>query len=246
LLSGLFGVGGGILMVPLLILLAGQDQRRASATSLLAIIPTAAVGAATYGARGELALSAGLIIAAGGMAGSWCGARALRLIPLAALRWAFVGLLAATAAWMAWYVPIRGARVALTPGVAVGMVSLGLVIGLAASLFGIGGGIIAVPALMALFGAGDLVARGTSLLIMIPTAVIGTATNIRGGLADVRGGLVAGGCAAAASWLGSALAFLLDPRAGNLLFAALVAAAAAQLAIKAGRRPRGPGRASAR
>ena len=48
LLSGAFGVGGGIVMVPLLIVLARLDQRHASATSLVAIVPAAAAGAISY------------------------------------------------------------------------------------------------------------------------------------------------------------------------------------------------------
>ncbi|MDR3107371.1 MAG: sulfite exporter TauE/SafE family protein, partial [Bifidobacteriaceae bacterium] len=76
--SGLFGVGGGIVMAPLLIWLGGLDQRRASAASLAAIIPTAIVGASLYGLRGQVVLGPALIVAAGGTAGAWLGARALR------------------------------------------------------------------------------------------------------------------------------------------------------------------------
>jgi hypothetical protein len=47
-LSGLFAVGGGILMVPLLVWRTGMDQRRAAATSLVAIVPTALVSSTTY------------------------------------------------------------------------------------------------------------------------------------------------------------------------------------------------------
>ena len=47
-LSGLFAIGGGILMVPLLVWRAHLDQRQASATSLAAIVPAAIVGSATY------------------------------------------------------------------------------------------------------------------------------------------------------------------------------------------------------
>ena len=56
LLAGMFGVGGGILMVPLLMLWARMDQRQAAATSLVAIVPTAIAGATTYGIAGEIDL----------------------------------------------------------------------------------------------------------------------------------------------------------------------------------------------
>ncbi|MEL0149638.1 MAG: sulfite exporter TauE/SafE family protein, partial [Pontimonas sp.] len=47
--AGIFGVGGGLLMVPLLLWWTSMDQRRASATSLLAITPAAIIGAISYG-----------------------------------------------------------------------------------------------------------------------------------------------------------------------------------------------------
>ena len=53
-LSGLFGVGGGLVIVPALMAVLGMDQRRASATSLAAIIVTAAVGSGTYALHGEV------------------------------------------------------------------------------------------------------------------------------------------------------------------------------------------------
>jgi uncharacterized membrane protein YfcA len=70
---------------------------------------------------------------------------------------------------------------------------------------------------------------------MVPSAVTGSVTNWRGGLVDPRSGLVTGIAAAAASLGGAGLAFLVSPKLGNTLFAAFLAAAAAQLAIRAAR-----------
>jgi uncharacterized membrane protein YfcA len=234
----MFGVGGGILMVPLLIVLGGLDQRRAAATSLVAIVPTAVVGVVNYGLRGELWITAAVIVACGAAVGSWCGSRILRVARLRFLQWAFVALLVAVGVWMALWVPVRGGSAHLSLLVGLAMAGFGVVMGLVSAVFGIGGGVIAVPVLMAAFGAGDLVARGTSLLIMIPTATISTIANVRGRLADLRGGLTCGITAMAASWAGSASAFLLSPRTGNLLFAALMAGSAVQLAVRARRSAR--------
>jgi uncharacterized membrane protein YfcA len=225
-------------MVPLLIWLGRLDQRRASATSLAAIIPTAIVGASVYGLRGQVVIGPALIVAAGGMTGAWLGARALRAIKLKALNWAFVGLIAATAVSMAFYTPQRGGGAALGSLAWLGLAGLGLVMGLAAGLFGIGGGVIAVPALMAIFGLSDLAARGTSLLVMVPSAITGSVTNWRGGLAQWRPALVTGLTAAATSSGGAALAFWIPPRVGNILFAALLAVSAVQLARRAAKHRR--------
>jgi uncharacterized membrane protein YfcA len=72
--SAFFGVGGGIVAVPLLIVLAGIPERAATATSLLAIAITATAGVVVYGLRGEVdvgyAALVGLPAAAGALAGS--------------------------------------------------------------------------------------------------------------------------------------------------------------------------------
>ena len=233
LLSGMFGVGGGILMVPLLVTLIGMDHRRAAATSLVAIVPTAAAGMITYAVRGEVDVPVGLVVAAGAIGGSIIGTTLLRRITLPLLRWLFLGLLLAVAVRMFLVVPERGADVELSPGVVVGLLVLGLVMGIASGLFGIGGGVIAVPVLVALFGAGDLVAKGTSLLIMLPTAVTGSLRNARAGLMEVGSGLVVGAAATAASIGGAAMAPLLSPRLSSLLFVALVLLSAGQIVVRA-------------
>jgi uncharacterized membrane protein YfcA len=169
------------------------------------------------------------------MAGAWFGARFLRVIKLGALNWAFVAVVAATAVAMAFYSPHRGPVGAFGAVAWLGLGGLGLAMGLAAGLFGIGGGVIAVPALMALFGLGDLAARGTSLAVMVPSAVTGSIANRRAGLVRWRQVWPAGLAAAAAAPVGSQLAFLVPPRAGNLMFAALLALTAVQLSLRAAR-----------
>ena len=74
-LSGLFGVGGGIIMVPAMVLLAGMAQQRASATSLAAIVPIAAVGATLFGAADSVDLVAAAILAVGSIVGVQVGTR---------------------------------------------------------------------------------------------------------------------------------------------------------------------------
>lgn len=77
LFSGLLGVGGGLVIIPLLVLAFGAEQRAAHATSLAAIIPLAAVGALTYAAAGKLHVGVALALAAGSIAGASWGARLL-------------------------------------------------------------------------------------------------------------------------------------------------------------------------
>jgi uncharacterized protein len=232
-LSGAFGVGGGTIMVPLLIWLLGFDQRRAAATSLAAIVPAAIAGAASYTVAGETDLAAALLIAVGGIGGSLIGTKLLRTLPIGWLRWLFVAFLILVAVRMFFEVPARGTELALNPWSIAALVLLGVVMGVAAGMFGIGGGVLAVPVLVAFFGVSDLVAKGTSLIAMIPTATTGTIANTRAGLVRMGDGLIVGAAAVAASFGGVALAFLLPPRVSAVLFGILMLIVAAEMTHRA-------------
>ncbi len=231
--SGAFGVGGGIIMVPLMLWLLGFDQRRAAATSLAAIVLSSISGSITYFATGHVDVVAGLIVGAGGIVGSLIGARLLRILPIVWLRWGFIALLVVIAVRMFLTVPARGADFGLTPWVIVALVVTGLFMGIAAGLFGVGGGVIIVPVFIALFGVSDLVAKGTSLLAMIPTSVSGSVANIRAQLLRPLDGVVIGAAAVVASFGGAMLALVMPPALSSILFGIFVAATAIQLAIRA-------------
>ena len=231
-LSGAFGVGGGIIMVPMLIWFAGLDQRRAAATSLAAIVPSAIVGSISYGLHGEVDWVAGVLVAAGGIAGSFLGTHLLRRLSLGWLRWMFIGLLLVIAVRMLFEFPSSSTEIVLSPWAIVGLVALGLFMGVASGLFGIGGGVLMVPILITLFGSGELIAKGTSLLAMVPTSITGTVQNTRHRLVDLKDAAVAGLAATGASFGGVAVAFLLDPRLSVVLFAVLVLLIAAQLTFR--------------
>ena len=100
LLSGVFGVGGGILFVPTLVLL-GLGQVEASATSLLAIVPTAAVGAWRQRSYGNLRVRAAAIVGAVSVVGAELGVQAATRIDESVLRRLFGVLLLAVAAQLA-------------------------------------------------------------------------------------------------------------------------------------------------
>jgi uncharacterized membrane protein YfcA len=87
-LSGLFGIGGGVLIVPSLIILARHTPARATGTSLAALLlPVGALGAWEYYRRGDVDVPAALLIALGIFAGAWLGAHwAVRLPPRALQR----------------------------------------------------------------------------------------------------------------------------------------------------------------
>jgi uncharacterized membrane protein YfcA len=100
LLSGLLGVGGGIIMVPLLVLWAAYGQRDAHAMSLGAIIPISIAGIATYGVAGEVHYLDALGLAAGAIFGAALGARMLARIDERLLKIIFGVFLVAVAVLM--------------------------------------------------------------------------------------------------------------------------------------------------
>jgi uncharacterized protein len=100
LLSGLLGVGGGIIMVPLLVLWAGYAQRDAHAISLGAIIPISIAGIATYGVAGEVRWGTAIGLAAGSIVGARIGAGFLARIDERLLKVVFGVFLVAVAVLM--------------------------------------------------------------------------------------------------------------------------------------------------
>jgi uncharacterized membrane protein YfcA len=232
LFAGLFGVGGGFIMVPLMMAWLRFDQRRAAATSLLAIIPPALLSAALYGARGEIDLIAAAIIAVGAIAGTPLGALLLRRISLTWLKWLFIAGLLASALRLIIVAPVREGVIDYGIVAVLGLIALGLLMGVIAGLLGVGGGIVAVPVLIALFGMGDLLAKGTSLLAMVPGAIAGTVPNLRARLVDWRDAVMMGLTAAAMSLVGVWLAFLIPPQVSGWLFAALLLGVIVQMALR--------------
>jgi uncharacterized protein len=100
LFSALFGVGGGIVVVPLLILLAGYRERPAMATSLAAIGLIALVGAVTYALHGELKPGAAAVVGLPAAAGAVVGTAVQQRLATRSLSLGFAALLAGIGIWL--------------------------------------------------------------------------------------------------------------------------------------------------
>lgn len=119
----------------------------------------------------------------------------------------------------------------------VAAVLLGLAAGVLSGMFGVGGGILFVPTLVAL-GLGQVEAAATSLLAIIPTAGVGIWRQTHYGNMRVRPALVVGVASIGGVELGVQLATRLDETLLRRLFGILLLAVAAQFAISALRPPR--------
>jgi uncharacterized protein len=172
-LSGLFGVGGGIVMTPGLTAFAGIAPILAVATPLPVILPTAAVGAFTYQRAGEVDLRAATWISLTGSAASAVGALLTEVVNARLL-------LVATAALLGWQSLqiLRGRSRASTveerPIPAWTLALVGVAAGLLSGLLGIGGGLVIVPALAGMLGLPLKRALGTSLVAVVVLVIPGT------------------------------------------------------------------------
>ena len=99
-LSAVFGVGGGIVIVPLLILFVGFATREAAVVSLGAVFVIAVAGASLYALRGEVRLSYALLVGIPAMAGAAAGVSVQRRLSGRALTLGFAALVAGIGVWL--------------------------------------------------------------------------------------------------------------------------------------------------
>lgn len=96
--AGLFGVGGGVIMVPFLVVLAGYTQHMAQGISLAVIIPTSLVAAFGYFRKGNLDLAVAIALAVGSIPGAHLGQDLAQRLPQSTLRTLFALFMVAVAA----------------------------------------------------------------------------------------------------------------------------------------------------
>ncbi len=178
--SGLLGIGGGIVLVPLLVHFLGLDQRRAQGTSLAILVFTAFAAAVTYRVAGPVDLARAGWLALGAVMAAPLGARATAGMSNTRLSRAFgafmivVGLrLVVTQLPAGAWLDQPGAV-----GIALDLVT-GFAVGWLSGFLGIGGGVVLVPILTLLFGLPQHEAQGVSLFMIIPTSIVGAWTHLR-------------------------------------------------------------------
>jgi len=220
LLSGLFGIGGGTVIVPVLVLMLGMPQKLAAGTSVTAILPSAAVGAATYAIQGHVDWIAAVLLAVGIIFGAQVGSHLLAKLPVGAIQWGFMAFLVVVIVSLWFVIPQRDDRIDITLLTGAFLIITGFITGILSGLLGVGGGVVVVPILIFFFGASDLVAKGSSLLMMIPGSISGTFGNIRRQNVDLRSATIIGLAACVCAPLGALFAGWIDPFWGNVAFSA--------------------------
>lgn len=224
LFGGLVGLGGGVVMIPLMVGILKLEQIKAHGNSLAAIVCSGLVGAATYAWQGSVDIIAAVLLASAAVFTVRAGARYAGSLPEWKLKKAFGAFLLLVTLMMLikpylphLATPATGWLKILT------LVFAGAFTGFLSGMMGVGGGTIMVPAMVLLTGMPQYVAQGSSLLAMVPVGVTGSYTHWRLGSLDSKllTGLIPG--IIAGSILGGLLAHSIPEGMLRLLFAIVLA-----------------------
>jgi uncharacterized protein len=221
--GGLFGVGGGIITIPLMIWLTKATQHEAHGTSLFAIFFVAITGAGTYFLHGNADWQAAIAIAASAIFTARVGALFAHSLPEKKLKRAFGYFLIFASATLVVkaYLPESGLFSFSTWTAIIVYLLVGSVTGFLSGMMGVGGGVVMVPLMVILGNMEQHLAQGTSLLAMIAVSFSGAMTHYRLGNVrmNIAWGLVIGSLIGGV--LGAMTASLLPEQSLRVLFAVL-------------------------
>ncbi|WP_392894001.1 sulfite exporter TauE/SafE family protein [Pseudomonas migulae] len=169
-LGGLFGIGGGLIAIPLLGVLFGLDQQMAQGTALVMVVPNVMLALWRYNQRNKIELHHALPLAAMGFCFAWIGSIWAVGIDAQSMRVGFVAFLVVLTAFNLLRMFSASAPAASRmkygwPWLGV----LGAASGTMGGLFGVGGAVVATPVLTSVFGTSQVVAQGLSLALALPS-----------------------------------------------------------------------------
>ncbi|MFN1266959.1 anion permease [Pseudomonas lundensis] len=233
-MGGLFGIGGGLIAIPVLGLWFGLDQQMAQGTALVMSVPNVLVALYRYNQRNRIDLRQALPLVVMSFCFAWLGAMLAVGLDQRIIRWGFVGFLLAITLYN--LIKLYGAAVQAPTGSRYGWPwfgALGALAGTTGGLFGVGGAVVAAPVLTSVFGTSQVVAQGMSLALAAPSTSVTLLTyavhhevNWLMGVPMAIGGLLS------ISW-GVKVAHALPERVLRALYCGFLLVCAGLLAIKA-------------
>jgi len=185
--GGLAGLGGGLIMIPLMAGVLKLNQHKAHGTSLVALVFTGISGAITYSLNGAIDITAAVLLALTAVFTAPFGARYAHTLEEWKLK-KFFGAFLIFCSALLLLKPYLANIIGTVPDYAKIMVFLitGAFTGFLSGMMGVGGGTIMVPVMVILAGFTQHVAQGTSLLVMVPTGGIGAFTHWKMGNVAVQ------------------------------------------------------------
>ena len=227
-LGGLFGLGGGIIAIPVLGLAFGLDEQHAQGTALVMVAPNVLVGLWGYARRGSVDRRVAILLGACAVPFTYLGALYATRVAGPGLRYGFGAYAAVLAVWFAYRtLRARHDEPAATPRLAWGWTGVvGALGGILSGLFSVGGALFAVPFLSIVFAYSQTEAQGLSLALVAPGTIVGIVTYALASDVDWGIGIPLAVGGALSVRYGVALAHRLPERRLRLLFCAFLAAAA--------------------
>lgn len=189
--GGLVGLGGGVIMIPLMVGVLKLDQHKAHGTSLVALVFTGISGAVAYGMKGTVDVTASVLMAATAIVSARTGAHFAHSLPEWKLKRSFGGFLVFVSVLLLLkpYLPPLAGMASGWPRIIV-LLLTGIFTGFLSGMMGVGGGTIMVPAMVLLAGFDQHLAQGSSLLAMVPAGSVGAYAHWK--LGNVRTALLTG------------------------------------------------------
>ena len=214
LLSGILGIGGGIVFVPLLTYLTKEDFKINTGISSLAIVFVASASAVSYIVNGIEISTYVFYLIIGAVIGGYLGSRISKFITSKNLQRMFSVLLL-FAAYRMYFGTNFSSR--FEENILL-YILIGILSGMGSGLLGIGGGIIRIPLLIFFGGIGNLAAQGVSLITAIPSSVAAVIPKLRD-REFIKRGIIIGIFGIIGSIIGSNIAFALPQKTLNYAFA---------------------------
>lgn len=236
--GGLFGIGGGIVAIPLLVLGYGMDQALAQGTALVMMVPNLLIGWWRYSRLYPVPLRRALGLGGCAALTTWVVAQVAIGLPSALLRALFSVSLMLLAWRLLWQ--LHAARRAARQGHAATAVPrvperyiplVGVVGGSSMGLLGIGGGLVATPILTSVFAQRQTVAQSLSLALVAPSAIIALLSYAQAHRVDWQMGLPLAASGMLTVSAGVALAHRLPEQRMRTLFAWMLLATGAWLLL---------------
>ncbi|HMK59881.1 MAG TPA: sulfite exporter TauE/SafE family protein [Dissulfurispiraceae bacterium] len=224
LFGGLVGLGGGVVMIPLMVGVLKLTQHQAHGTSLVALVFTGVAGAITYYMQGKVDLMASVLLAATAIFTARLGAHFAHALPEWKLKRSFGGFLIFVSILLLLKPYLASIAHPVSGGVAkmVVLMLAGVLTGFLSGMMGVGGGTIMVPAMVLLAGMGQHIAQGSSLLAMVPAGAVGAHAHWKLGnvVTKILPGLIPG--IFIGTYFGGSLALILSEGALRVIFAAVL------------------------
>ena len=212
--SGLLGLGGGVLFIPLMVYIAKLKMKEITGVSSMAVAIVATVGSLRYGSRGYGLEPFIPYLIIGGILGALAGNQISKKLDNKSLKKIFSIVLLITAIRMNFivdgsYIPNDYMYI---------YIIIGFISGILAGVLGLGGGVVRVPALLILAGVPSLVAQGASLIASVPTAIAASYPKVKGQPEKIKQGILVGSGGILGVLIGSEIAFSIGDSSLKTIF----------------------------